>query len=200
MDWKISTVDLTHGKEVLFHELLEKQKISLSRFGIKDVILMHEDLQIVPGTYSIIATDTSSKEMIGGARIYTRSENHCLPLEANGSFLPEEFRGIIRAEKNICEVRGLWVSAEFSGRTLAKEIMSQAILHCYRLGYDSVVGTAQIRTFKHLGEPLGFKKEINIPALPFPDERFETNVYWHRKDAMSALVEGLSKKQTSEAC
>ncbi|PHV09841.1 hypothetical protein CSQ89_19455 [Chitinimonas sp. BJB300] len=184
---------------MLFHDLLEKQKLSLSRFGLRDVILKQDNLQIVPGTYLAIASEASTGEMIGGIRIYTRSDNHCLPLEAEGSFLPEESRGIIRAESDICEFRGLWVAGEFSGRTLAKEIMARAILHCYKLSYSGVVGTTQIRTFKHLGEPLGFTKEMNIPPIPFSDDRFETIVVWHRKDAINALEDYLYLEDTAEA-
>ncbi|MGQ5521733.1 hypothetical protein ACUHMQ_00570 [Chitinimonas sp. PSY-7] len=197
MDWHISVKDLNSNE--LLHELLERQRLSLHRFGLKDAIVKQEDLEIIPGMYAVTASLSTTGEMIGGMRIYTRSENHCLPLESEESFLPEEYRDIIRVEPNICELRGLWVAAEYSGRTLAKEIMARAVLECYTQGFSGVVGTTQIRTFKHLGEPLGFTREMSIPPFPFPDARFETIVAWHQKNAVTALEDDLYREDTAEA-
>lgn len=188
MIWNYSVVDLSQNEELL-KVLLEGQKLALSKYGLEDAILTQADLLAEPGTFAITA-NLPTGEIIAGLRIYTRTHNRLLPLECEGSYLPSEYRGIISKESNLCELRGLWVSPDFSGQTLGIQISKYAVSHCYSLGYSSIVGTGQMRTFKYLGEPIGFQREMSIPPFPYPDERFDTIVAWHRKSfEESFLVE-----------
>lgn len=182
MNCNYSLVNLLDSYKV-FNTLIEGQKLALSKYGLEKSVITPADLLVDSGMFGVIAS-LDNGEIIGGARIYTRRNNRTLPLESEGSYLPEKYRCYISEEKSLCEVRGLWVSEQITGHGIGIKISEQALSYCYSLGFDKVVSTGQMLMFKYIGELLGFQREMRIPIIPFPDERFETIVAWHRRNTV----------------
>ena len=160
-------------------EMISGQKNALRQIGASDVVLTREDLVATPRTYAVVAKNLEG-QAIGGVRIHSRLGTRKLPIESDSSPVTHAFRKKIELEPDVCELRGLWADLTLSKISISKLLVSNALTACYDLKFKSVIALAHLRSYRFVVAPLGFELDTRIPPMPYPDERFESMVVWHR--------------------
>jgi hypothetical protein len=162
---------LKRPSEAEMQDFAEGQRQALAAIGVTQSEIIGTTLA---PTDVVLVIRSESGTLIGGSRLFDSTRGKVLPLAAENSPLTEEVKRRIASETDVCEIGGLWISPAFAGRFLSRKLVEQTIRLCRDLGYGSILSLAHGRTFKCIAEPLGYEREPDVPAMFYPDPRFET--------------------------
>ncbi|WP_330228464.1 hypothetical protein OHA40_20230 [Nocardia sp. NBC_00508] len=177
----------------LWHGYLDGALEVYRRFGVEHA-LEYEAVADGRSTALVFAALDASGEMVAGVRMqgpYTAARQAHALVEWAGHPGAEQLRRMIadRIPEGVIEAKGAWVARSAPHRGELSAAISRTVLHGARL-LGARYGFATVASFtvrRH--QSCGAVPAEGIPAVPYPDERYQTVPLWWDTRSYTAFAE-----------
>ncbi|WP_174372064.1 hypothetical protein [Nocardia pneumoniae] len=177
----------------LWHRYLDGALEVYQRFGVEHA-LEYESVADGRSTSLFFAALDAGGEMVAGVRMqgpYTAARQAHALVEWAGHPGADELHRMIadRIPEGVIEAKGAWVARDAPNRAELSAAISRSVLHAARL-LGARYGFATVASFtvgRH--QSCGAVPAEGIPAVPYPDERYQTVPLWWDTRSYAAFAE-----------